>query len=352
MNRWIAILALGCALAWQPPSGAYAQDKQQPTAADKPPAVPVSPADTVPAPIQVPQPVQPPQPTKYEVDCDQAKDADEAALCDQMEATAAANRTVIQGWVNLAFVFAGFIAVAYSLFLTRVATKTAVQANADADKVMAMTAENVDAMTKSAEATASLAAVTEQTARIELRAYIACTQCIFATDGHDHGQGNAEHKGTYWRLQLTWENSGRTPTRDLSMYLTFMIDLEIDPAAPEPPTFPPPERFAKPIRDVLGPGGKRVMSTGYLAPKIMIDLANGRPFYVFGVARYRDIYGEKHVTMVCKRMFIERGPDWRKLRLGERTTGADETMARWNGADEECGRYAQELANVPSLPEG
>src|SRR5581483_7789055 len=102
MRRGIAFLALaGWLLAWQPPSGAHAQSNQQTTTANKPATTATPPSNSAPAPVQVSQPVQPPQPAKYEVRCDQPKDTDEAALCDQMNATAAANRTVIQGWVNL-----------------------------------------------------------------------------------------------------------------------------------------------------------------------------------------------------------------------------------------------------------
>jgi len=74
--------------------------------------------------------------------------------------------------MNLGFVIAGFVAVVISLHLTRVATRTAVKASEDADKVLALTLENVDALKRSATATERPVASSEVATKQSLRASV------------------------------------------------------------------------------------------------------------------------------------------------------------------------------------
>jgi hypothetical protein len=303
MRRGIASLALlGCLLAWQPPSHADTQDNQPRSTADKPATPAAPPVNTAPAPVQIPQPVQPPQAAKYEVRCDQAKDADEAALCDQMKATAAANWSVFQGWINLGFVFVGFIAVVWSLHLTRVATHTAVKANEDADTVLQYTAQNVAALKQSATATERMVETASATARHQLRAYVhvdAATRQISPTG---YPPSNVFAK-------IVIKNFGQTPAYDLVFWADW--DLGEIPKTGDfarnnktPPSGPSP----------LAPGADVIFFVPFGYPIVAgfkDDIVASRmAIYVYGGVTYRDAFGDNRSTDFC---LAFHGPDAERI---------------------------------------
>lgn len=100
----------------------------------------------------------------------------------------------------------------------------------------------------------------------------------------------------FWRIHPLWINSGNTPTRKLEVYVGY--ELRDSPL---------PENFAFPITNkhiptMIAPKGI-IASTHYdIEGPDVVAVSEGRKhFYVWGVARYRDVFPEteERITKFC-----------------------------------------------------
>lgn len=147
-----------------------------------------------------------------------------------------------------------------------------------------------------------------------------------------------------WRIGVTWQNSGDTPTRQLRFYVDGLLTN-----APITPSydFNYIDPRATPGPGMLGP--KTPGSAGQaphmphqaaLTPQDIVDIQNGRKFfYLWGWARYFDILPDtdEHITRFCWLIRILGDPflfnpavDPNSVRI------FNSYEARGNCADEEC----------------
>jgi hypothetical protein len=150
---------------------------------------------------------------------------------------------------------------------------------------------------------------------------------------------NEDIKGAekYWySIVPIWENSGNTPTRDMTIYVNSYFE-----STPMPSDFRfPPFISSEKIPIFAGPkatfGGSWVTKTGDELAKVK---AGTKYFYIWGEARYRDIFATipDHITRFAYQITVLGNPadppgPGNVIQLN---TSA---LPRHNCADEECER--------------
>ncbi len=200
----------------------------------------------------------------------------------------------------------------------------------------ATTAANAAAL--NAEASRKSADVAERTMVIESRAFISATgiytDCMPQKDG-----------SFVWKLRPKWTNTGKTPTRNFSLYVDYEITDKIREKG---------EIDLNKIRNTPGVGHLapyQAMFGGqipfekdtFLTPDLVEHLIVGKQFlYMWGWAKYNDVFPntEMHITKFCWLVAPVGYPRAFKLH----STKMEETLnfnylnhLEGNCADEECG---------------
>jgi hypothetical protein len=153
----------------------------------------------------------------------------------------------------------------------------------------------------------------------------------------------------YWTFRTILENTGSTPTKNLTVTSSVSFSVPILPDSPTDPAELSPQT-TEPYPTVsdyfLGPHGKATVDAITLISKTLEDMADQRAdFFVYGIARYNDEFAEtqERSTKFC---FVARpfkGPNG--LSLHNRSL-----CHHWNCGDEDCERdkrkYEVERAEV------
>lgn len=158
-----------------------------------------------------------------------------------------------------------------------------------------------------------LACVTHRQARLTKEALIADKRAfVFTTDFAklwEHG----DSAGVYnWRFRPLWNNSGDTPTKDLTQFTaceirnTMLPDgFDFNPAGIRPGT------GLLPPKSQLTGGQAPTPPQAAISPQDVEDSQAGRKFiYLWGWARYSDVFPEtkQHITRFCWLIVATGGP--------------------------------------------
>ena len=247
-------------------SALHAQDnsKQQPQAA---PPEQAQPQPNPPLPVTVTGTVRVGREKEVEPDwnnlkCDQAKSHDEADLCEQRRMAKAAERTVDLNWLQVIVGTAGFVGLLWNLYYVRQSTKAAINAATAAQGSVAITAD---------------------TAKRQLRAYV--SNVATTLEGFAFGQQP--------KTAVTVQNDGQTPAHGLTVKLALAImtepatDFEVNVVGPL-------------SKSHLAPGAQITPShkLGVHLDQLNIEAvrAGTKTLYVFGEIDYLDIFNEAHKT--------------------------------------------------------
>lgn len=141
----------------------------------------------------------------------------------------------------------------------------------------------------------------------------------------------------YWySIVPIWENSGNTPTRDMTIYVNSYFQSKPMPSDFRFPPFISNEKipiFAGPKASF---GGSFVIKTGDELAEVK---AGTKYFYIWGEARYRDIFANtpEHVTRFAYQITVLGDPTKPQV-PGNVLQMSTNTLPRHNCADEECAR--------------
>lgn len=171
------------------------------------------------------------------------------------------------------------------------------------------------------------------------RAFVGVKEVAAAPVGKEYRAGTAtDNAGEFmYRLGIVWENSGETPTVELSIEGLTSFDRTIPPPFPDFDS-PNQDRESNRIHGLILPKGTLHGQQNYVnAEGLDIASAKRLPFYLYGVAKYKDIFGKRHLTIACYNLFP--APiDHTAAPQTEYGTAYRE----YNCADEDCRRYANE----------
>lgn len=159
-------------------------------------------------------------------------------------------------------------------------------------------------------------------------------QRAFVYDSFNQGQD-----GNFLRITVGWENSGTTPTRNMTMHMSHSSDLRSKPLANNfsfPDTWEGGEARV-PTRLVI-PAKGRGQGIEVRIPLSLISTAAANRkesyYYVWGWARYRDIFPKtpEHIIRFCEEFTSQL---WSPDAIHVHTVGMD-ACAKYNCVDEEC----------------
>jgi hypothetical protein len=161
---------------------------------------------------------------------------------------------------------------------------------------------SIAASEKAAEAAERTVNKMEENAQRELRAYVSVKQ-LFQTAVLD--PENRKLNGSH--VAVEWQNTGRTPTRNLTQWESFAL---FDPDVPDDCNFPPPENFDyTKYTSVIG------SNSTIFSGNIFIRLAslervgqNRGKLYIWGRIDYNDVLANtpKRHTEFCVRALVVR----------------------------------------------
>jgi len=143
------------------------------------------------------------QPVESDEGCDHGQDRRNSDLCAQWKAADAARDAADYAWWALLIGTIGTGAVALTLYYTRKAVLAAELATSDAERALAVAAQNAAAATK-------LAAAAEATAERQLRAYLSVQAITLDEDEWD------QHRRL---ITIDMKNAGQTPADLTSVHL-------------------------------------------------------------------------------------------------------------------------------------
>ncbi|WP_459853662.1 hypothetical protein [Dongia sp. agr-C8] len=143
--------------------------------------------------------------------------------------------------------------------------------------------------------------------------------------------------GTYWwSIHPGWENSGNTPTKEVYLMSGRWLDVTDIPTDYNFPS------IGSPTPTFIGPKASVSGKAISIDATDLADVRDGKKYlYVWGWARYRDIFGTRlHVTKYCYRVIFLGNPHQHF------SAGGIEMQfhhhSTHNCADEGCPDYAQE----------
>jgi hypothetical protein len=173
---------------------------------------------------------------------------------------------------------------------------------------------------------------------------------------------------------VQWENTGSTPTRDLTISSNCWLDWyrkapKDDPRAFDVSSIDSADQFLQKNPDRPRPAGPHQLfhaggcAIGIVLIPAMQDLLfAGTSYYVFGTARYKDVFNSEYVhrTDFCFAMqltgsFLANDPRYAKLKLKPLGITA-QPCTKHNCADEECDKEpfqpvtSPEPAKAPANP--
>jgi len=145
----------------------------------------------------------------------------------------------------------------------------------------------------------------------------------------------------YWTFQTTLENTGSTPTKNMTVTSAVSFSVPVLPDSPDDPG-----ELKKVSNDAyptvtdhfIGPHGKVAVDAISLITKTLEEMADRRAdFFVYGIARYNDQFAEtvERLTKFCFVVRPYKGPSG--LTLQNRGL-----CHHWNCGDEDCQRDKRE----------
>jgi hypothetical protein len=141
----------------------------------------------------------------------------------------------------------------------------------------------------------------------------------------------------YWTFRTILENTGSTPTKNMTVTSAASFSVPILPDSPADPAElkkQPSEPYPTATDHFIGPHGKVAIDAISLVTKTLEDMADQRAdFFVYGIARYNDQFGEtkERSTKFC---FVVRPfKGLNGLSLNNRGL-----CHHWNCGDEDCDR--------------
>lgn len=215
--------------------------------------------------------------------CSEAKSHDEADLCEQRRMSKAAEQTVFLNKIQIVVGIVGFAFVIWNLWYVRKATLAAIAAAEISDK-------SAEAAIKGAAAAEVAVAVAQDTARRQLRAYIAVEP-----------MGGDVVIDEPINIPIRLKNYGQTPARNccsasnaMVRKLPYSLQAQRDESGPILPT-----DEAAP-KHILQPGDVLVVycRMDIPLPAVTHDHLKADRAAVFcsGVVYYEDVFGEPHET--------------------------------------------------------
>ncbi len=141
----------------------------------------------------------------------------------------------------------------------------------------------------------------------------------------------------YWSFQTILENTGSTPTKNMTVTSAVSFSIPVLPDSPDDPeelTKLSSEAYPTVTDHFIGPHGKIVVDAISLVTKTLEEMADKRAdFFVYGIARYNDQFAEtaERSTKFCFVVRPYKGQDG--LTLQNRAP-----CHHWNCGDEDCQR--------------
>jgi hypothetical protein len=141
----------------------------------------------------------------------------------------------------------------------------------------------------------------------------------------------------YWSFRTILENTGSTPTKNMTVTSSVSFSVPILPDSPTDPlelTRQPNDPYPSVTDHFVGPRGKVGIEVISLITKTLEEMAEQRAdFYVYGIARYNDNFAETQArsTKFCFVVRPFKGPNG--LTLNNRGL-----CHHWNCGDEDCDR--------------
>ncbi len=207
-----------------------------------------------------------------------------------------------------------------------------------------------DAMRHTDEATHIAATAAKKSADVAREALVSTNRAFISPkfiSAISHRFDDAKDKYWYSIIPM-WENSGNTPTRDMTIYVNSYFEF-----TPMPPDFLfPPFISGEKIPIFAEPkatfGGSFIDKTGDELAEVK---AGTKFFYMWGEARYRDIFVDttEHITRFAYQVTV----------LGDPTKAPSPDnviqmttiiLPRHNCADEECERQETKNAGLSAPP--
>lgn len=142
----------------------------------------------------------------------------------------------------------------------------------------------------------------------------------------------------YWEFQTTLENSGNTPTKNMTVTSSVSFSVPVVPdTGPDPANLTASEHPRPMSTDYfIGPRGKVGIWALSLHFKTAQEMAQSRSdFYIFGIARYWDQFSDtpERLTKFC---FVVR-----PVIVSGNTQFGFDLCHHWNCGDEDCARDEQ-----------
>jgi hypothetical protein len=141
----------------------------------------------------------------------------------------------------------------------------------------------------------------------------------------------------YWTFRTVLENTGSTPTKNMTVTSSVSFSVPILPDSPADPSelrSQPTEAYPTTADFFMGPHGKVTVDAVSLITKTLEVMAEQRTdFFVYGIARYSDQFSEtsERSTKFCFAVRPYKGPSG--LSLANRAP-----CHHWNCGDEDCQR--------------
>lgn len=141
----------------------------------------------------------------------------------------------------------------------------------------------------------------------------------------------------YWSFRAILENTGSTPTKNMTVTSSVSLSVPILPDSPSDPLelkAIPDEPYPTITDHFVGPHGKVSIEAISLLTKTLEDMAEQRAdFFVYGIARYSDQFAEtqERSTKYCFVVRPYKGPNG--LSLANRAL-----CHHWNCGDADCDR--------------
>lgn len=177
-----------------------------------------------------------------------------------------------------------------------------------------------------------------------------------------------------WDINVSWENTGNTATRNLTIYSAWIAkNGDLNPP-PERPAFPNRKsqpgdltilfRSSQPVtiatagwpkpphKTVLGPHQVRYISSISFDGNSMQRLQNGAAtLAVAGLAIYEDQFAKRHLTMFCQEVVFP-AIDYINGEAGKPYVTKNPDCPEYNCTDEDCRKYkgANVLPDDEAIP--
>jgi hypothetical protein len=209
--------------------------------------------------------------------------------------------------------------------------------------LVAVSAVQIGFLIKADHTATKAANAAEESANTERRTLTTVQRAFVFVD-----KMNAQMVDNKLAIVFLWRNSGSTPTSFMTTFAQWWPFLGDLPGNYDFPAIDMNGRLAldQDVPKVLpntagfiGPGGTMLSHPIYMRPNEIGDVIDGRKrAFVWATTRYQDVFGARHVTMICNEIKIERVKPGvaNELPKGSNIAISFEHCARHNCIDEEC----------------